>query len=477
MPPASKPTVLNMSLLDRISMSKGLENQAKSRKSQRSLFAHLSSHTPSLLMRLGPPQTGNDLELQMSQPSMCLPLRETNLSHSPSLILMENNPNLVPCQPYSLNSTEWTSSPLKRKMQPSDCTVLKSKRPKLVQHPNSAGNLQNLPKSKGELNLLAWLSSLTIEGHISPMTNLGLTTKMMKTNLDEKGHGSKSQICRGISEQMQAYQDLIQVVPKQSIYYEPSTKTSSSASSSSVSPPEYQKMSLPHSGSESSEENPSISTKLCLLSTRLLWLKKGRHALETEISYLDLLKRQGRLPRPPTGQQLGVGQQGQLPLSFPTGSRNLKIMPSTLKMSSLQKTRPDIIKSSSTMLPSEISSAEDNRYCLPTSTDLQPSIPPLLCRMESNTHWLETGGYLEGLREKCAIDSMIKGAIPQSVDIDMHANFAEAQTMEKQHVAPPQRIEVDYGMRPKYLRYNIWNPEGNLSVTTAEWTETATPLP
>jgi hypothetical protein len=57
----------------------------------------------------------------------------------------------------------------------------------------------------------------------------------------------------------------------------------------------------------------------------------------------------------------------------------------------------------------------------------------------------------------------------------MPAKPAEAQLMEKR-LAPPPGIEL-YGMRPKYLRYNIWDPEGNLATTTAEWTEQAKPLP
>jgi hypothetical protein len=32
------------------------------------------------------------------------------------------------------------------------------------------------------------------------------------------------------------------------------------------------------------------------------------------------------------------------------------------------------------------------------------------------------------------------------------------------------------GMRPKYLRHNLWAPEANPSVTVAEWTESALPL-
>ena len=48
--------------------------------------------------------------------------------------------------------------------------------------------------------------------------------------------------------------------------------------------------------------------------------------------------------------------------------------------------------------------------------------------------------------------------------------------MVKPPVGRPQRIEF-YGLRPKYLRYNVWDPEENLAITTAEWTHTANPLP
>ena len=42
--------------------------------------------------------------------------------------------------------------------------------------------------------------------------------------------------------------------------------------------------------------------------------------------------------------------------------------------------------------------------------------------------------------------------------------------------AETARIEAQ-GARPRHLRYNIWNPEGDVAATTAEWTLTAKPLP
>jgi len=58
----------------------------------------------------------------------------------------------------------------------------------------------------------------------------------------------------------------------------------------------------------------------------------------------------------------------------------------------------------------------------------------------------------------------------------MSAKTVEAPTTVKPVVEQPQRIEF-YGMRPKYLCYNIWDPEGNIAITTAKWTQTAKPLP
>ncbi|GLB44966.1 hypothetical protein LshimejAT787_1900440 [Lyophyllum shimeji] len=39
------------------------------------------------------------------------------------------------------------------------------------------------------------------------------------------------------------------------------------------------------------------------------------------------------------------------------------------------------------------------------------------------------------------------------------------------------KSDAIYGMRPKYLRYNVWDLENPSARTTADWSETATPLP
>ena len=47
----------------------------------------------------------------------------------------------------------------------------------------------------------------------------------------------------------------------------------------------------------------------------------------------------------------------------------------------------------------------------------------------------------------------------------------------ERHPAPQKNLsEVANGMRPKYLRYNIWDPDSDFSPNTSDWTLTAKPL-
>ena len=57
----------------------------------------------------------------------------------------------------------------------------------------------------------------------------------------------------------------------------------------------------------------------------------------------------------------------------------------------------------------------------------------------------------------------------------MPAKDAEKETTESRPV-PRSTKERVYGMRPKYLRYNIWDPDSEFTPDTASWTETAEPL-
>ena len=119
-------------------------------------------------------------------------------------------------------------------------------------------------------------------------------------------------------------QEVIQAVSNQLSPSTSLTETSKAASSLSALQQALQTTSHLLSGNEFSKENPSTLTKSCLLSTGLQLLKSGRHTLETQIYYLDLLKQQGRFHPRRTGQPLGVVQQEQLPLFSPHRTQELE---------------------------------------------------------------------------------------------------------------------------------------------------------
>jgi len=67
--------------------------------------------------------------------------------------------------------------------------------------------------------------------------------------------------------------------------------------------------------------------------------------------------------------------------------------------------------------------------------------------------------------------SSLKRAVSSSIS----ARSAEREAMQGHSV--PKTEESVYGMRPRYLRHNVWDPNSEFSRTTADWTETAQPLP
>ena len=76
-------------------------------------------------------------------------------------------------------------------------------------------------------------------------------------------------------------------------------------------------------------------------------------------------------------------------------------------------------------------------------------------------------------------DSMVNpdaNSVKTIATTSIPAKVVERLDTESQH-APISSELVAFGMRPKYLRHNIWDPESELTSMTAEWSETAIPLP
>ena len=63
----------------------------------------------------------------------------------------------------------------------------------------------------------------------------------------------------------------------------------------------------------------------------------------------------------------------------------------------------------------------------------------------------------------------------KSASTSIYARDVGKSGTESTH-ASPKNSEVMNGMRPKYLRYNIWDPSSELTPNTSDWTLTAEPL-
>jgi len=147
------------------------------------------------------------------------------------------------------------------------------------------------------------------------------------------------------------------------------------------------------------------------------------------------------------------------------------------------KSPPLINTSSFTMLQSAIKLAEVRT---PYSQTLiaSPGFTQLLsCQMGSNPNIVlssQANNHLErpAPKPKSAIIStplMVVGTPSTTVISDMPAKGASTWAMGKNHLMSKKVLTHEFC--PKYLRYNIWDNSEHFSHSSADWTETASPLP
>jgi hypothetical protein len=68
------------------------------------------------------------------------------------------------------------------------------------------------------------------------------------------------------------------------------------------------------------------------------------------------------------------------------------------------------------------------------------------------------------------------GSPKRPVNTSIHASRADKLDMGSPHVGRETEI-IEFGMKPRYLRYNLWTPEADPRVTAADWTISANTLP
>ena len=194
-------------------------------------------------------------------------------------------------------------------------------------------------------------------------------------------------------------------------------------------------------------------------------------------------------------KQVKTGAEHQLSGGCPRESRSSSPIVETSSSNTLNiskgysppNTLELIPKSSSMTNQSAIRLEEDKTHYSPTTTTSGDLTKPSFMPMELSTRGRETERALqrgtdlekergrkrsvEDLMGKQGVDSLRTNAITS-----ISAKGVERVDTENP-LAPQRNIrDGEYGMRPKYLRYNIWDPDSDFSPNTSDWTKTAAPL-
>jgi hypothetical protein len=240
-------------------------------------------------------------------------------------------------------------------------------------------------------------------------------------------------------------------------------------------------------GTAYSEENQSILTKFsqpCTLSTLM---RRERAAWEQLRSFLPSQSRSDMSELEPNGLPPSEECPRQSFSSSPIEETNCSSTLSMSRDSSPRNIQVPIQKSYSMTSLSEIRSEEGRTFCSPISIASTASVKRSSMQMGSSTKVTEKGRPRVGkdpVKEKDQ-RRMSVGVSTGRQDVASQKTSATISTSVKgveredtvNSPVPQRRIkEMTYGMRPKYLCYNLWDPESNFSSNTADWTLTAEPL-
>jgi len=157
-------------------------------------------------------------------------------------------------------------------------------------------------------------------------------------------------------------------------------------------------------------------------------------------------------------------------------------MENILKGTSPQESHLHIKKSFCTMQPSETKLVEGRTFSSPTRITSRDSTQLLSCQTELNQtipslHRSDSLANQEQ-RPSSAIDSthaMVVETRLTTADLDTLASNASEQATENTRAMLKRELVEE--LQPKYLRHNVWDDNDHFSKSSADWTETARPLP
>ena len=247
------------------------------------------------------------------------------------------------------------------------------------------------------------------------------------------------------------------------------------------------KESPPPNGIEFSEVNPSISTRSSPPCTLSSLMRRERVAWEELRSFSPWQSQSDKSGQEVNGLQHTGGCQRQSSFFSPTTGRNYQSTLNTSKAFSLRNTQTPIPKSSFTTSQSAIELEEVRMSYSLTTNSSMASARQYCTPMELSTEEVERGRQREVKdqpkeahpRRRLAEGSTVRmdaSSQKKNASTSTPAQSVESRDTAK-HPAPQRNINgVTDGMRPKYLCYNIWDPDSDFSPSVSDWTLTAEPL-
>ena len=213
-------------------------------------------------------------------------------------------------------------------------------------------------------------------------------------------------------------------------------------------------------------------------------IRRERLALATQKSAWESLTQRGGLALPSNAPQRSVSLLGQPCLPFPTALRSCANTGLSSKLSSLPNSQAPARGLSSSTLPYAISYKVDPSPFSPTMPYTRESIPPSSCRTVSNPILpqvliVDRNSHAPAWSESDVCNKFNTSSGCPSTDSDCKYRHLCKKCRKTDH--GKEQCTKSYasvlGSRPKHLRYNLWNPDSHFSLTIAEWSQTAVPLP
>ena len=313
---------------------------------------------------------------------------------------------------------------------------------------------------------------------------------LMDTSLDSYQHGREleKRICLGSTHPSTPINEL--AVSKPAELCLNSVRISPGLNHFYESPTAFPRESPQPSGTKSFEVSPLTSIRSsppCTLSTLM---KRERDTWELLRSYLPWQNPNVKSKQELSGRQCLDGCQRRSSSFSLIGGKNYTSMPSTSRVSSPPNTPMLTLRSSSTTNQSATRLEEARTLYSPTINTSVALAKPSYMLMESNTRVEAREKAREETvqrRERAHQKRTFAGASTARADVASQMRSAitstSAKVVEKLDMertpAPPtnhSELQVINGMRPKYLRYNIWDPDSEFTPNTADWTLTAKPL-